>query len=312
MIRAMTGTGPRPPAILWAVLLLIGIAWGATQPLSKFGMQAAYHPVAVALWQAAIGVAITGTLLILRGERLPLSRIHLAFYAVCGLLGTALPSSLSYTAIQHLPVGVHSIVLATVPMMTLLVALPLGLDRAEPRRLLGLGLGLLGVVLLVAPDTSLPEPGQAAWALVTAAVALSYALENVVIARYCPPGTSALQIMCGLVIAALAMLVPAVLIAGIDPMPHRAGAEEAALALLGTLNVCAYLGLVWLIGRAGPVFAAQVAYVVTATGVLAGMAAFGERHSPWVWAALAATFAGLALVRPREPKPQAARTEAVT
>jgi drug/metabolite transporter (DMT)-like permease len=62
----------------------------------------------------------------------------------------------------------------------------------------------------------------------------------------------------------------------------------------------AYFGFIWLIGHAGPVFASQVGYVVTASGVLLGMAIYDERHSAWVWAALALMFAGLALVKPRQ------------
>jgi drug/metabolite transporter (DMT)-like permease len=61
----------------------------------------------------------------------------------------------------------------------------------------------------------------------------------------------------------------------------------------------AYFGFIWLIGQAGPVFASQVGYVVTGSGVVLGMIVYGERHSPWIWAALALMFAGLALVKPR-------------
>ena len=34
-------------------------------------------------------------------------------------------------------------------------------------------------------------------------------------------------------------------------------------------------------------FASQVAYVVTGSGVALGMLIYDERHSPWFWAALA-------------------------
>ena len=50
----------------------------------------------------------------------------------------------------------------------------------------------------------------------------------------------------------------------------------------------------------GPVFASQVGYIVTATGVLLGMAFYDERHSIWVWAALALMMVGLSLVKPEE------------
>ena len=60
-----------------------------------------------------------------------------------------------------------------------------------------------------------------------------------------------------------------------------------------------YAGYVWLAARAGAVFATQVAYVVTGSGVLWAMLLLGERFSGWVWAALVVMLLGLFLVQPR-------------
>ena len=46
-------------------------------------------------------------------------------------------------------------------------------------------------------------------------------------------------------------------------------------------------------------FASQIAYVVTGSGVALGMLIYDERHSPWIWAALALLVAGLALPTPQ-------------
>ncbi|MBK0401090.1 DMT family transporter [Limibaculum sp. M0105] len=295
---AAPATGARP-ALLWVAMLGIGAAWGSTQLLAKIGMAAGHHPVGVTFWQALIGLVILTIAMRLTGRRLPLGRRHLAFYAVCGLLGTALPSTLSYEGIRHLPVGVQSIVLSTVPMMTLVLALPLRIERAEPLRVLGLGLGLAAMLLLVGPEASLPDPSQAAWVVLPVLVALSYSAENVVIARWMPPGTDPVQAMCGLLLAATLMVAPTMLALGATPDLSDFGWREGALLASAVLNVGCYLGFVWLIANGGAVFAAQTAYVVTGSGVALGMMVLGERHSPWVWAALGLLFAGLALVRPR-------------
>jgi drug/metabolite transporter (DMT)-like permease len=42
-----------------------------------------------------------------------------------------------------------------------------------------------------------------------------------------------------------------------------------------------------------------MAYVVTLSGIVWGIAIFGEQHSLWIWAALAAMMAALILVTPR-------------
>ena len=78
---------------------------------------------------------------ILARGRLPLSARHLVFYLSCGLFGRALPSSLSYAAFAHLPVGVVVMIIATTPMLTFLIALTIRIETIDIRRLIGLGLG---------------------------------------------------------------------------------------------------------------------------------------------------------------------------
>ncbi|MGF1551617.1 MAG: DMT family transporter [Paracoccaceae bacterium] len=285
--------------VLWGGLLGIGTAWGLTQFFMKIAMTSGLHPVGAALWQAVAGALVATAVLLATGRRLPLSWRHCAFFAACGLLGTALPASLSFTAIQHLPVGIQALTLSTVPLMTLALALPIGLDRPEPRRLAGLGLGALGVALIVGPEASLPEPGQAAWVVLPMIVALSYASENIVIARFRPEDADAFVTGCGLLWAATVMLAPIVALGGLDATPDDLGAPFAALVAAVLLNIVAYVGFVWLNGEGGAVFASQVGYVVTATGVVSGLVFLGERHAWTVWLAMALLFAGIALVRPR-------------
>ncbi|MEM6487412.1 MAG: DMT family transporter [Pseudomonadota bacterium] len=318
-----TGSAPRevptggPPAaagapaaaLLWAALLGVGICWGSTQFFMKGAMQGGFHPIGAAFWQAAVGAVVASAALWLAREPLPLSRWHLVFYAVCGLLGTALPASLSFEAIQHLPVGVQSLVISTVPIITVVLALGMGLERASRRRLAGIGLGFAAMLLIILPDASLPGAGQAFWVLLPALSAAAYAMENVVIDRYRPPGTGALAIGCGLLWAATAMLAPPVLVLGISVLPASAAPGPMVdMAAVVTANIMAYLGFVWLVGHAGPIFASQVGYVVTGTGVLSGLVFLGERHAVTVWLAMALMVVGLALVSPRRHRPGTAPT----
>ena len=78
------------------------------------------------------------------------------------------------------------------------------------------------------------------------------------------------------------------------------GTAELSLIAMTVLHLVAYGGFIWLIGRAGPVFAAQVGYVVTLSGVFLGIVILGEQHSAWVWISLALALVGLALVQPRQ------------
>jgi len=295
---------PRPApapsaALLWLAVVLIGLCWGSTGPLSKLAVSTGHSPVGITFWNTAIGATLLTVLLILRRRKLPLDRRHLVFYLGCGLLGTALPNSLSYGAYSHLPVGIMVMLISLVPMMTLLVAWPFGIERPTPRRLLGLALGALAVGMIVLPGSSLPDPSQTVWLIAPIVVALSYAGENVFIARSDMRHLGPFTTMCGLSWGALLLLVPTMVVSGGWFDITAFGPPELATFGISLLHLMAYSGFIWLIGHAGPVFAAQVGYVVTGTGVLLGVVIYGETHSAWVWAALAVMVSGLALVQPR-------------
>ena len=289
---------PNAGLVFWAVLVVIGFAWGMTGPLSKLAVSTGHHPLGVNFASTAIGAVVLTAILLLTKTPFPTKRRHLVFYLVCGLLGTALPNTLSYESYRHLPVGVNVIVLSLVPMATLLFSLTLGIERPDGRRLLGLVLGAMAVLVIALPDSSLPDPEQAPWVLAMVVVSLSYAAENVYIARNTPDRCGPLTIMCGLSWGAFLLLSPSLLTAETRVDLSPLGPPELAIIAVSALHVFAYFGFVWLIGRAGSVFASQVGYIVTGSGVALGIAIYGESHSAWIWLAMILMFAGLSLVKP--------------
>jgi drug/metabolite transporter (DMT)-like permease len=84
----------RVPLLAWAILLVAGGSWGATYSLAKIAAESGAHPLGIALWQGIVGAAILTITETARRRRLPLDRRHLWFYLLCGLLGTAIPSTL--------------------------------------------------------------------------------------------------------------------------------------------------------------------------------------------------------------------------
>jgi drug/metabolite transporter (DMT)-like permease len=78
------------------------------------------------------------------------------------------------------------------------------------------------------------------------------------------------------------------------------GPVQWAASGMAVASATAYTLFLQVIRNAGPVFASQTAYVITLAGMFWGIVLLGERHSHYVWVALALMLAGLALVRPRE------------
>ncbi len=77
--------------------------------------------------------------------------------------------------------------------------------------------------------------------------------------------------------------------------------SEAQVALIAAsvVHVLVYATYVWLVGRAGAVFTAQVSYLVTGFGLLWAWLLLGEAYAATLWLALGAMFVGMYLVQPR-------------
>lgn len=287
----------------WLTLALIamGAGWGLTQPLTKIAVSTGYGHFGLIFWQLLIGAVVTGVVLALRGALPRLTRDRLPIVIVVALFGTLIPNTTSYQAAFHLPAGLMSIIIATVPMFAFPIALALGIDRFSARRMAGLSLGLAGVALIALPQGSLPDPAMLAFIPLALVAPLCYGVEGNAVNRMGMAGLSAVQLLFLSSATGLVAALPLALFSG-QFIPPSGLLTGAGRALIGSalLHVSVYAGYVWLISRAGAVFAGQVAYLVTGFGVLWAMLFLGESYSGWVWAALAAMFAGLTLVRPRD------------
>lgn len=287
---------------LWPFLALIGVGalWGAGQPLAKVAVSEGYRHFGILFWQLALGALLLGIVTRLRGRPLRFGRSHLPALVVVALTGTVLPGMASYTAAIHLPAGVLSILLSSVPMFAFPLALALGNDRFAWRRLAGLGLGFAGVLLLVLPGTSLPDPTLAGWIPVALIASAFYALEGNWVARYGTGGLDPLQLLAGASALGAAVTLPLALATGqfIDPRPPWGGPDLAILAA-SALHAVAYAGYVAVVTAAGAVFAVQVSYLVTLFGLAWAMLFLGESYSGGIWLALLVMMSGVALVQPR-------------
>ena len=118
------GAVPSPPTnssstTSWMILLFTGGIWGITFSLAKLVTEAGAHPLGISWWQAVIGASMAFAYCIVRKTLPAFSRQHIIFYIVCGIFGTAIPGTVFFYAAPHIPAGVISITIATVPMLTL-------------------------------------------------------------------------------------------------------------------------------------------------------------------------------------------------
>ena len=244
---------------------------------------------AIALWLVAFAM----------GYRIPVrGDIWRAFFCM-GLLNNVIPFSLIVWGQTHIASGLASILNATTPLFTVLIAHVLTTDeRLTPVRLFGVVAGLAGTVVLIGPG-ALSGIGTHVFAQIAVLVAaLSYAFAGIYGRRFRELEVPPLLTATGQVTTSTLMLLPVVLLLD-EPwrLPMPGLTTWAALAGLAVLSTAlAYILYFRILATAGATNLLLVTFLIPVTAILLGVLALGESLSAGHIFGMALIASGLAAI----------------
>jgi drug/metabolite transporter (DMT)-like permease len=300
----MNETSPPNKFLPIALLLMIGGLWGFFFILIKNTVTSGIHPTAYVFWfclGSGLVVLIIG---LLRGRRPPMSKRHLIYYFRAAALRFTIANAILYAAQGKLPVGVMAVIMAFTPIFTHLVSLIAGVEKLVWLRLWGILFGFVGVLIIVVPKASLPDPSLTIWVLIGFGTPLLHGLAYVFLSdSNRPPDIDSLQLATGTLLAAAAMALPISLAIGefyILAPPFSNG--ELTMILHFVLAGFNFYGVFELLRIAGPTYMSQSSFLSVIFGVFFGIVLLGEQHSLYIWVAIALILGGVALVNARRAK----------
>lgn len=268
----------RPPALQpmslleWALLLSLAMLWGGSFFFN--GIAVRELPVfTVVLCRVALAALILLVLLRLRHDPLPNDPgIWTAFFAM-GLLNNAIPFSLIVWGQQHIASGVASILNASTPLFTVLLAHLLTRDeRASPVKVAGVVIGFAGVAVMIGLD-ALHDLGTAVTAqFLCLAAAISYAVAGIYGRRFRRLGITPIATATGQVIASSLLLLPFVLVVD-RPWNVPAPSPAAITALIGAAalsTALAYVIYFRILSTAGATNLLLVTFLIPVSAIVLG------------------------------------------
>jgi drug/metabolite transporter (DMT)-like permease len=278
-------------------LFVLSAIWGASFLLIRIG---APELGPVPLMEARVLLAALFLAAVGRWWRRPLLwRAHWRHYLILGVVNSALPFLLFGYAALALPASILSILNATSPMWSALIAaLWLGTPLSA-RTLMGLVLGVVGVALLVGFDTVAMRPGAGLAIAASLGAAFCYAVASnyAKSARSVEPLANAHGSMwaAGLAMAPLMLFAPVPAVPGV-------GIATAVLALGVVCSGVAYLLYFRLIGDIGAAPALTVTFLIPLFGVLWGWLFLDEAVGWHTLVGAAVVIVGTALVTGFSPR----------
>lgn len=278
----------------WILLWTLSLLWGGSFLFNELAL--AGLPALTIVW-GRVGLAAVLLMLAVRmsGQGVPPRDLWPAL-AVMGVLNNLVPFTLFLLAQGQITGGLASVLNATTPLFTVLVAHVATLDeRLTPVKAAGVGLGFGGVLVMMAGE-DLGGEGLAMLACLGAA--LSYGLAGVWGRRFKAAGVTPLQTAAGVVTCSAVLLAPVWLVVdrpwalgwpGMVPV-----AAVVALAALST--ALAYLIFFRILGRAGATAISLVTFLIPFSAAGLGWLVLGERLELRHFAGLALILGGLAVM----------------
>lgn len=176
--------------------------------------------------------------------RWPRGRL-LAWTAAYGALAFAIPYALLYWALTQATAGSATVVMAGVPLVTLLLAVSQRLERFTKRALVGSVLALGGIAWMVFGSQEISAPAGAVLAMLAANLAVG---QSIILGKQLSGNHPAMTNAVAMTIAALLLIVLSASVDEAWTLPRQPGVA-AALAYLVTLGSVGLFILVLLVVR---------------------------------------------------------------
>ena len=257
----------------WGLLVLLSLLWGGSFLCVGIAVQELPVLTIIALRVSLAALVLCGIALF-SGHQLPRGRKTWQAFLALGLLNNVIPFGLIVFGQQTIGAGLAAILNATTPLWTVLIAaLFLADERFSKQKLFGVLLGLVGVIVMVGPDSLAGISRNLGAQLAVLGATLSYAFASVFGRRFAAAKISPLHTALGQVTASSFILVPLALM--IDtPWASALPSQATIFAILGLAVLSTaggYLLFFNILERAGATNVSLVTLLIPPSAIAMGM-----------------------------------------
>ena len=262
----------------WVMLITLATVWGGSFLFNAILVAELPVITIVAIRVTVAALALWGFVRV-TGRKIPTTPQVWGALLILGVLNNAIPFSLIVQGQTQITSGLASILNATTPFFTILVAgFFLTDERFSVLRVLGVVVGFSGVILMVGPE-ALGSLGADFWAQLCAlGAALSYGFASVFGRRFRELKVDPVMVATGQVTMSSLVLWPIAL--WIDGPQDILGLSfNAAASMFGLAVLCtsfAYILYFRILERAGATNISLVTFLVPISAIILGVLVLGE------------------------------------
>jgi drug/metabolite transporter (DMT)-like permease len=299
---ATSAIPPSMGAREWALLLILSALWGCSFYYFKI-LVAELPPFTVVLGRVGLAALLLNAFLLIRRDPLPRSPQLWGSFLVMGLLNNVVPFTLIAWGETQISSGLASILNATTPVFTVLVAHACtSSEKLNWNKGIGVLFAILGVAVLIGPTVIAGiRGGDTVGALACLAAALSYSIAGIYGRRF--TGLPPLKVAAGQISGSTLLLIPLACLTDKPwalPMPS-AHAWEALAGLAILCTAIAYMIYFRLLATAGATNLLLVTFLLPVSALLLGVLFLGETFTARAFGGMLLIGLGLAAIDGRAP-----------
>jgi len=279
----------------WLLLVILSILWGSSFFFIKVTLED-LQPLTVVLGRVGLAAIALTTFVYLSGQRMPASPRIWGAFLVMGALNNLIPFSLIVWGETQIDSSLAAILNATTPVFTVVLAhLLTPEERLTSNRLVGVGLGLCGAIVLIGPEVLRGLQSQSLGQLAVLGAACSYSCAGIYGRRF--KQLSPVVAAAGMLIGTTMMMLPLTLLLE-QPWTVKPNIVTwAALLSLGLFSTAiAFLIYFHILAVTGVTNVHLVTFLIPVSALLLGVFVLNERLDWNAFAGMALIFIGLAAI----------------
>ena len=282
----------------WAMLLTLSVLWGGSFFFVGVAVTA-LPPLTIVLMRVGLAALALWGVVAALGLRPPKSaKIWIAFFGM-GVLNNVIPFSLIVWGQTQIASGLASILNATTPLFTVVVAgFLLADERMTANKIVGVVIGFAGAVVMIGPAALGGLGANVIAQLAILGAALSYAFAGVFGRRFKAMGVDPVVTAAGQVTASSVILAPLAVYVE-RPFTLAMPGVEVWAAVVGLAVFSTAMGYILyfrILASAGATNLLLVTFLIPVSAILLGSLVLGERLEPVHFVGMVLIGGGLAAI----------------
>jgi len=276
----------------WGLIVILSILWGG----SFFFVGVAVKempPLTIVLCRVALASIILLVTVYLKGDKMPSSPGLWGAFIIMGALNNLIPFSLIVWGQTHIESGLASILNATTPIFSVVLAHFLAREeRLTTNRITGVTIGWIGVAMLIGIESLRGFGIEVMGQLAVVGATFSYACAAIYGRRF--KGINPLIVATGMLCGSTIMMTPLALV--IEQPWNLSPGITTLMALFGLAAVStslAYIIYFQVLATAGPTNLLLVTFLIPVSAILLGVVVLAERLAWNAFAGMGLIFIGL-------------------